>query len=163
LLPGQLTFRTIAIKSPVCIPTSVIKRYGLLDENLAPCFHDDTEYCLRLIKEGYKNGVYAINYQSNLEWGGTRKKPDPGLYKVVSKNLRYLKEKYHPLISAIIASRQPTEVITIEEFTSLQERKQASNQYKINRRNHRSFVLKGMSAGKKIKYYLSAMINNFQA
>ncbi len=162
LLPGQLAFRSISIKSPVCIPTSIINQFGLLDEKLAPCFHDDTEYCLRLLKHGYKNGVFAIKYQSEIEWGGTRKKAGQSLYKTISQNMDYIKDKYHNDILNIIATGQQKNVVTIEEFTDLIERKMATNQYKINNKNRRKFALRGISASQKIKYYLTTMLKKFQ-
>jgi GT2 family glycosyltransferase len=154
LLPGQFAFRSIVIKSPVCIPTWIIKQFGLLDETLSPCFHDDTEYCLRLIKNGYKNGVFAIEYLSNLEWGGTRRKPNQGFYKNIKINMDYLRKKYYNEILKIISSPQEKEKVNIEEFVNLQMNRKALQQYKLNKRKRKKFQLKGLSVPEKFKYYI---------
>jgi len=159
LLPGQFAFRSIVIKSPACIPTLIIRQFGLLDENLSPCFHDDTEYCLRLLKNGYKNGVFGIEYQSNLEWGGTRKKPDLDLYKNIKKNMDYIRQKYHDEILNIISLPQQKEVLNLLEFTSNEANRKALDQYKLNKRKKRKYELEELSIIQKIKYYLKKMIS----
>ena len=159
LLPGQFAFRSIAIKSPVCIPTLIIKQCGFLDENLSPCFHDDTEYCLRLIKHGYKNGVFGIEYQSDLEWGGTRKNLNPDLYKIIRRNMDYIRQKYPDLILEIISSAQDKEILNFDEFTNNETNRKALHQFKINRKKRIDFELKGLSITQKIKYYIKKMIN----
>lgn len=162
LLPGQLAFRHISIKSPVCIPTEIINQFGFLDEALAPCFHDDTEYSLRLLKKGYKNAVFSLKYQSDIEWGGTRKKPDPDLQKLIKKNITYVKKKYGADFLNTIAAAKENEIITIKAFTDLNERQAAVNQYKVNNNNRLKFALKGMSLAQRIKYRLKTFINKSQ-
>ena len=159
LLPGQFAFRSVAIKSPICIPTSIIKHYGLFDENLCPCFHDDTEYCLRLIKHGYKNGVFGIEYQSDLDWGGTRKNPNPDLYKIIRRNMDYIRQKYPDLILEIISSAQDKEIVNFEEFTNKEANRKALHQFKINRKKRMDFERRGLSINQKIKYYIQKIMN----
>jgi len=157
LLPGQLAFRHISIKSPVCIPTKIINQYGLLDVQLAPCFLDDVEYCLRLLKAGYRNAVFSIKYQSDIEWGGTRKKPDPNVPKIIKKNMAYLKKKYGIDFLNNIASLKENEIIDIGACTDLKEKAAALAQYKINNNNRLKFALKGMSLTQKITYRLKTL------
>jgi len=159
ILPGQFAFRSVAIKSPVCIPTAIVKQYGILDENLAPCFHDDTEYCLRLLAKGYKNGVFGIKYQSDLEWGGTRKKPNPDLYKIIKKNMNYLRIKYRAQILMIVSSQQDKQILSFPEFTDIDENQKALYQYKLNKQKKIKFELNGLPFIQKIIYYLKRMIN----
>jgi GT2 family glycosyltransferase len=159
LLPGQFAFRSIAIKSPVCIPTLIIKQFGLLDENLSPCFHDDTEYCLRLLKNGYKNGVFAIEYLSDLEWGGTRRKPNQHLYKNIRINMDYIRKKYHNEILKIISSKQEKEIFYIGEFVNFEANRKALKQFKLNKGKRKKFQLQGLSVTEKIKYYIKRLIN----
>lgn len=158
LLPGQFAFRTVAIKSPVCIPTLIVHEYGLLDENLSPCFHDDTEYCLRLLSTGYKNGVFGIEYHSELEWGGTRKNPNHDLYKQIRRNMDYIRKKYQEEILKILSSPQHCKQTNIEEFISEESSKRALEQYKVNKRKRMKFELEGLSFTGKIKYYIKKMI-----
>lgn len=158
LLPGQFAFRSIAIKSPVCIPTLIIDQFGLLDENLSPCFHDDTEYCLKLLSSGFNNGVFAIEYQSELEWGGTRKKENHDLYNQIKKNMDYLRIQYHDQILQIISKPQRKELVTVETAFDLYSREKGLKQYKENRRKRMKFESKGLSAPGKLKYYLKQII-----
>jgi len=159
LLPGQFAFRSVAIKSPVCIPTLIIKQFGLLDENLSPCFHDDTEYCVRLLKNGYKNGVFGIEYRSDLAWGGTRRKPNHDLYKNIKINMDYIRRKYHNEILKIISRPQEKEILNIEDFVNLETNRKALQQFKFNKRKRKEFELEGSSVIRKIKYYIKELIN----
>jgi len=158
LLPGMFAFRSIAIKSPVCIPTRIIKEFGLLDEKLAPCFHDDTEYCLRLLKNGYKNGVFAIKYESDLDWGGTRKNPNPNYAKFIRNNLAYLKNKYFDEIKIIISTEQEKKTILFNEMSTNIERKKAIKQYKVSQIKRKKFESQELNSIGKIKLYLSGGI-----
>ena len=145
LLPGQFAFRNIAIKSPVCIPTSIINKFGLLDENLAPCFHDDTEYSLRLLRNGYKNGVFVINYESDLDWGGTREKPNPKYAEYIKNNINYIKNEYYDDIVKIISSKQDTEILTFEDFYNKRESQQALEVYNFNYKKREKYEIKELS------------------
>jgi len=153
LLPGQFAFRSIAIKSPVCIPTSIINKFGLLDENLAPCFHDDTEYSLRLLKNGYKNGVFVINYESDLDWGGTREKPNPRYADFIKNNITYIKNKYYYDIVKIISSKQDTEIFTFNDFSEKNETQRALERYNLNYKKRERYEIKNLSLLEKVKYF----------
>lgn len=65
--------RMSSINGPNCIPWNILSQNGLLDENLAPYGFDDPEYCLRALKKGFINGLFPIEYQSDITWGGTRR------------------------------------------------------------------------------------------
>lgn len=158
LLPGQFAYRSIGIKSPVCIPTRIIRNFGLLDEHLAPCFHDDTEYCLRLLKNGYQNGVFAVKYESDLDWGGTRQNPNPRYADYIKKNVAYLKEKYRQEISQIISSPQDSQKHILKEYYDISENKKALNQYHLNRKKTRRFERKNLNALGILRSYLSKII-----
>ncbi len=160
LIPGQFAFRDVAIKSPVCIPTLIVNKYGLLDENLAPCFHDDTEYCLRLLLAGYKNGVLGIEYYSDLEWGGTRKTVNNDLYKHIKKNMDYIRKKYKHAIPTILSTPQENKVINIEKFTDVEINKRAIEQYKLNKIKRRKFETEGLFFTGKVSYYLKKIIKS---
>jgi len=155
LVPGQFTFRSIAIKSPVCIPTRIIKEFGLLDEHLAPCFHDDTEYCLRLLKNGYKNGVFAISYESDLDWGETRLHPNPKYAGYINNNMSYIKKRYTEVINRTISSNQESDVFSFSEFVDKEETRKAINQYKLSQKKRKKFETLNLSMSEKIKFYVS--------
>jgi glycosyltransferase involved in cell wall biosynthesis len=70
---SQFHPRIGAINGPNCVPPAVRKTVGLLDEALAPYGFDDPEYGLRAMKAGFINGLYALKYRSDIEWGGTRR------------------------------------------------------------------------------------------
>lgn len=81
LLPkGHIISRQIVYKSPICIQRHVIEELGMYDERFAPIAHDDTEYCIRALNEGYFNAVVALPMVQPLEWGGTRRHPQPRDY-----------------------------------------------------------------------------------
>lgn len=65
--------RMNAINGPNCIPWNLLTKNGLFDEKLAPYGFDDPEYCIRALKLGFKNGLFPIKYQSDFEWGGSRR------------------------------------------------------------------------------------------
>lgn len=65
--------RMSAINGPNCIPWTLLQSSGILDEKLAPYGYDDPEYCIRALKLGFVNGLFPIQYESEIEWGGTRR------------------------------------------------------------------------------------------
>lgn len=70
---GNFYPRMSAINGPNCIPWELISKIGILDEKLAPYGYDDPEYCIRSLKEGFINGLFPIQYKSEIDWGGTRR------------------------------------------------------------------------------------------
>lgn len=70
---GKFYPRMNAINGPNCIPWDLLSQIGILDENLAPFGFDDPEYCIRSLKSGFINGLFPIHYNSEIEWGGTRR------------------------------------------------------------------------------------------
>ena len=93
---GTFTCKEIAIKSPICIPSRVIRDIGPPDEVYAPW--DDIAYCYKVSNAGYTNGVFAIKFISDVDWGTTRIKKqaiEPG--EVMAKNIATFRF-YHPNI-----------------------------------------------------------------
>jgi GT2 family glycosyltransferase len=97
----KLVYRMVAIKSPVCIPETVLEKVGLLDENLAPYSWDDHEYCIRAMKAGFLNGLFPLRFTSKLEWGGTRRDSNFARqsYLIHLRNRRYIWQKHGEFIS----------------------------------------------------------------
>lgn len=93
LQSGSFVFKEIAIKSPICIPSFVIKEIGLPDEMFAPW--NDIDYCYQALLAGFKNGVYALKFDSKVEWGTTRtKKQNVALMNVEMSGMEMFKKKY---------------------------------------------------------------------
>lgn len=99
----EFVYRMVAVKSPICFPESAIKKVGIFDENLAPFAYDDHEYCLRLLKAGFKNGLFPLRFISKLEWGGTRKDKSfsRNLYRLQIQHNKYIWEKHGRFIEEL--------------------------------------------------------------
>ena len=154
LLPGQFAFRQIAIKSPVCIPTAVINRFGLLDEKLVPCCHDDVEYCLRMLGHGYQNGVYGLKLFSDVDWGTTRRKPDPKFREIIYRNTNYVADKYRHQIPQLRNTRASPERLTIGNVIGKERLNEALGQHRINRKKMEHYQLSQSNFFQKFKLYL---------
>ena len=83
----EIVERQVVYKSPICLSKEVVEKLGGYDSRFEPIAHDDTEYCLRAIKEGYKNYVYALKVMQPVQWGGTRR-----FTKQHEDNLQYHKD-----------------------------------------------------------------------
>ncbi len=125
LLPGQLAYRTIAIKSPVCIPAQLIRSVGLLEEKLAPYMCDDFEYSIRCARAGYQNAVFGVRYQSDVSWGTTRKKPDSRLQELERRNIGFIKEWHREAIAQIIANYQTNQIVNVPDMMTSNEQELA--------------------------------------
>lgn len=101
---GKFYPRMSAINGPNCIPWEVLSSIGLFDEKLAPYGFDDPEYCLRAIKAGFVNGLFPVKYESEEEWGGTRR--SKSFYREVAeihkRNKIYIYRKHHSFIRQYI-------------------------------------------------------------
>lgn len=125
VLPGSLAYRTVAIKSPVCIPFVLLRSVGLLEERLAPYAHDDTEFSIRCFKAGYRNAVFPICFYSDLKWGGTRRIPHPNIAKIQERNMNRIREWHGSTLAEICEGSQPTEVVKIPGMDDMKEREHA--------------------------------------
>jgi len=91
---GYFIFKEVAIKSPICIPFKIIRELHTPDEVYSPW--DDTAYCYKVSAAGYANGVYALNFVSEVFWGTTRNKSQKiSVEEVQAKNLELFR-KQHP-------------------------------------------------------------------
>ena len=120
MLPlGYLAYRTVPIKSPVCIPFKIINEIGMYNEKLAPYGHDDIDLSLRVINKGYYNAVYAIKFKSELDWGGTREEGHLVVDSIIEKNMDYIRIWQRDLIEKIVSNNQPKEIKQIEKNPTL--------------------------------------------
>lgn len=96
---GSFVFREAVIKSPICVPFKIIRELGPPDERYAPW--DDIAYAYTVSSAGYANGVYAINFRSDVAWGTTRNKQQQfEVEHVQSKNLANFR-KLHPSMPSL--------------------------------------------------------------
>lgn len=149
MLPGRFAYRTVPIKSPVCLPTKIVREVGLMNEELAPYMLDDMELAIRTAIAGYSNGVFALRYYSDVKWGGTRKKPHPDLNRIQVRNMNKIRELYGSELQKIAQGFQRKDVITFPEICSDDLDKQALSQYEESKRSHpelafRSKMLRGL-------------------
>ncbi len=139
LLPGQLAYRTIAIKSPVCIPAELLRSVGLLEERLAPYMCDDFEYSIRCTQAGYRNAAFGIRFQSDVDWGTTRKKPDSRLHELEKRNLNWIKEWHREAIEKIVGNPQVDQVIDVPGMVTEHDREIALEALNRNRAQLQQF------------------------
>lgn len=110
---GFFVFREIAIKSPICIPSKVIREIGIPDENYAPW--DDIAYCYKVSQAGYSNGVFALDFRSDVDWGTTREKIQVvKIDKVQQKNLNLFRRQ-NPTLSNLDSHKYGTRKVQIFE------------------------------------------------
>jgi|GEM_PF-2363782 len=133
LLPGQFAYRTVPIKSPVCIPFTLIRSIGILEEQLAPYMCDDFEYAIRSIQAGFRNGVFGIPFQSEVKWGTTRIKPDPRMSQIQERNMKKIREWHAKKIADICSNVQNTEIYEIPSMFSEEDKILALTISKKNR------------------------------
>lgn len=109
LKEGEFIYREIAIKSPICIPFYVVRDVGIPDEEFAPW--DDMEYCYRVLKFGYNNGVLGVAFKSEVNWGTTRgKKQKTAISEVQTRNYQKFQLKFGPVENLI----EEREVFTLK-------------------------------------------------
>jgi glycosyltransferase involved in cell wall biosynthesis len=100
---GSFTYREVPMKSPICVPFYVVREAGMPDERFAPW--DDLTYCYTVSRTGFNNGVFGVEFLSDLSWGTTRqKKQNNNILKVQTRNVNQFKEYYAK--EAIAAKRR---------------------------------------------------------
>ncbi|MEX1183848.1 MAG: glycosyltransferase [Gemmatimonadota bacterium] len=149
--PGWFAFRTVPIKSPVCLPSYLLRTIGGYDERLAPYGHDDPELAIRAIQSGFVNGVFALPFESPLDWGATRKKPDPNMENIVSRNMNYIRDWHRAEIAELVRSTPAITKMQVIPFSATElasvalrwERARAAyDQYRTRREGIRSRLVK---------------------
>jgi len=88
----------VAVRSPTCTQWKRFEEIGFFDENLRPCGFDCHDFSIRMRKAGYKNGVFALKFRSDVDWGTMRSKT-PSSYadkiaEVYGRNRKYIAEKH---------------------------------------------------------------------
>lgn len=140
-LPGSemlplscFAFRTIPIKSPVCIPFKVVRDVGFLEEKLAPYAHDDTEYSIRVVMAGCKNGVFSLKFYSDIKWGGTRVSPHTKIGEFQKRNMNFIRKLHSNDLKNICKNQQKENVYEIDGLTDEVEKRQSVTIWEKNRK-----------------------------
>lgn len=100
--------RMSAINGPNVIPWRLLSEVGSLDPNLAPYGFDDPEYCLRALQRGYGNGLFPLQYKSEVEWGGTRKSKSfkKEAQKIHLRNRKYVYHKHKKFLHEYLKTQK---------------------------------------------------------
>lgn len=87
----------IAIRSPTCVQWKRYDEIGFYDARLAPCGYDCHDFSIRMNNAGYQNAVYAMEFESKIEWGGMRRtesKINQRHGEIYEQNRQYLIKKH---------------------------------------------------------------------
>lgn len=88
----------IAIRSPTCVMWKQYDKVGFYNEELAPLGFDCHDISIRMNMAGLTNGVFALKYYSDVNWGSTREKADTPANKRISeyyeRNRKHISVKY---------------------------------------------------------------------
>jgi hypothetical protein len=111
LMPGQFAYRSMPIKSPICVSGNVLGDIGLLNPDFAPHTYDDTDLDIRAIQAGYFNGVFCTRWYSDVRWGGTRQNSEASMNAAADKNAALIR-RLHPEALRQIVGRPQSKVVT---------------------------------------------------
>lgn len=135
ILPGQFSFRSICIKSPICLPFWLVRSLGPLADELAPYMYDDVEYSLRSKRAGYVNGVFGLKFASDVRWGSTRTADKAREMAALSqRNMNIIRGIYQDDISQITRSVQSTDIINVPYLVDENENVKAMLAWQESRR-----------------------------
>lgn len=95
---GQFVPTEAVIRSPTGVLWHRYRTVGFYNEELAPCGFDCHDFSIRMNIAGYRNGVFALSYESDVDWGSTREKPqtqvNSKIGEIFERNKHYLSKKY---------------------------------------------------------------------
>ncbi|MGA7932537.1 MAG: glycosyltransferase, partial [Kovacikia sp.] len=134
LLPGQLAYRTIAIKSPICLPFKLVRTVGMLEERLSPYMCDDIEYSIRCTQAGYQNAAFAVRFRSDVDWGTTRAKPDSRLSQLEKRNIGLIRQWHGAEIERLSNSNQTNAIVDVPDMVTSDDRAVALETLQRNRK-----------------------------
>ena len=126
---GYLAYRTVPIKSPVCLPFKIVREVGVFNEELAPYGHDDPELAIRIIKAGYHNAVFSVKFGSDVNWGGTRTTAHLDLNPIIKRNMNYIRRWYADDLSKICLETQPEKIVKIDGMATSAEEKESKKEW----------------------------------
>jgi glycosyltransferase involved in cell wall biosynthesis len=133
LLPEHAVQRMVCLRSPECISFETIRRIGLLDEKYAPYTYDDHDYGLRCLRAGLVNVVYALKVRSRVEWGGMRRKIQPGVAAIMKRNRQYVYQDHKDFIDSLRPEDFRREPVRIEVALPAEDAQTVLQRYEANR------------------------------
>jgi hypothetical protein len=102
---GVFVESEIAIRSPTCTQWKRFEECGFFDENLAPCGYDCHDFSIRMNKAGYTNGIFALKFKSDVNWGTMRSdKPsnfNDKISPIYERNRKYVASKHSDYFGVI--------------------------------------------------------------
>ncbi|HDY75936.1 MAG TPA: glycosyltransferase family 2 protein [Candidatus Marinimicrobia bacterium] len=145
MLPlGHLAYRTVPIKSPVCLPFKIVREVGMFNEKLAPYGHDDPELAIRIIKAGYHNAVFSLKFESDVDWGGTRTTAHPNLNPIIERNMNYIRNRYSEELTDICLNLQPFEIVKVDGMATPAEEKESKKEWHSKVKPRRFYLFKSL-------------------
>ncbi|MCZ2340159.1 MAG: hypothetical protein LC127_18615, partial [Chitinophagales bacterium] len=159
LLPNRFAYRQIAIKSPICVPSYLVRKIGYLNKKLAPYAHDDLEYGIRCYLAGYKNGVFAIKFRSDIKWGGTRNNAHPEMQKIINRNISNIKKWYKKELALMVKEPVKDKIYSHIVKTSKIQDKIAKEQWHNNKLQLTKYYSQNISLITKLFHFFSQKIH----
>ena len=95
---GQFVPTEAVIRSPTGVLWHRYRTVGFYNEELAPCGFDCHDFSIRMNIAGYRNGIFVLKYQSEVDWGSTREKShtdvNSKIGQIFERNKKHLAKKY---------------------------------------------------------------------
>jgi glycosyltransferase involved in cell wall biosynthesis len=142
LAPGHAATRMVCMRSPQCVSFATIRKIGLLDEKYAPYTYDDYDYCLRCMKAGLINVVYALKVLSRIEWGGMRRSPQAGVLEIMKRNRRYVFQDHAGFIRSLRREDFQHAPVLIPVGAPNEDLETALRAYRDNKTNLKRYFLR---------------------
>lgn len=133
LMPGYAAERMVSLRSPECLSFETVRRIGLLNERFAPYMYDDHDYGLRCLRAGLVNVVYCVKTVSRVDWGGMRRKPQPGAVRIMDRNRRYIFEENSDFIRSLSRPEYCKPAVRITTPFAEEKDQDALGRYRENR------------------------------
>jgi glycosyltransferase involved in cell wall biosynthesis len=140
LKPHMLVERMVSVGSPQCLSCHVVNTIGMMDEKMAPVSYSCHDISLRCLEAGKKNLIFAVNFESEVEWGGTRTNPNPKHAQIMVRNQHYLYKKYSNFLEKFRKSKEYFRLKQAKPFfipeivTDIQETKNVVSEYYVRRK-----------------------------
>lgn len=112
---GEMAYRHIVYKSPICIPKAVYDVLGGYDERFAPIYHEDAEYGIRAWQAGFKNIVLGLRIYQPREWSGCARFEGKmrALDPIQAEHMELLRKLYPEQIKQMILDVPSKEIIQL--------------------------------------------------
>lgn len=91
---GSIVYRMVAGGSPMIIPESIWQAIGRMDDAMAPLMWHDHEYSLRALQAGFRNVVFPLHFESNIDWGTMRQKAKNNAWVSMVRNWTLSNRRY---------------------------------------------------------------------